>query len=578
MSGFPALPPLYLSNVYNPNNFIQPSSSLTLEQANSLYLSLSGGVVTGLATFNASLAINGTITFNGSVLNLSSITGITNGVAAFNKALVLDSSGNIATINQLTSTTLITTNLTLGGISISSTGTQINYTNVTAGTASASKCLVLDSSSNITGINSLTATTLTAISTVTGGLTLGGVSISSTGAQINYLEPIITLGVGAASGCLTLNSSSNITSGINSLTATTLISTNSTLTNSTITNATINNITLGSTLITSTGTQLNYTNVTAGTASASKCLVLDSSSNITGINSITTTSLVSNYIYNSISITTTNLILTNLAANSGSIYTQSNFGIYTSTANRSLCINDYAGNCMRLIYNNNSGTETNYVDLKVSSSGSFIMAPSGNIAQINGDLIVTTYCTIGSASLQSYPLYVNGSVSYSVGNVTSYSLSGYGVSTGAGTTIGPATNSTSLYTTNGIVVASGQVWYLSDRRIKKEIHHLRDDYGVNLINNITLVEYKLIKDKNNTPNIGVIAQDLLELNYKEFVNFTQNDEMDDGIQYGVDYTKLCIPIISYIKKLNKKNIELESKIKFLQDTFINLYPDMKGQF
>jgi len=559
------------TNIFNSYEFNSESGMyITLQYAQENFLQLLGGTMTGTIYSDG---IIDSQTISATTLNVSNNLTMSN-----NKVLTL---GTATTIQYVSANSTLYFGATNFGFETSlanrqlainnssgnclrliynnNSGTETNYTDLLV---SSSGNLNITPSGGIVYINSILNTT----STVTGGLTLGGISISATATQINYLEPIITLGVGAASGCLTLNASSNITSGINSLTATTLISTNSTLTNSTITN-----ITLGSTLITSSGTQLNYTNVTAGTASASKCLVLDSSSNITGINSLTTTYLSTNYIYNQISITTSNLIITNLAANSGSIYTQSNLGIYTSTANKALCVNDYAGNCMRLIYNNNSGTETNYVDLKVSSGGNFIMAPSGNIAQINGDLIVTTYCTIGTASLQSYPLYVNGSVSYSVGGSTSYSGSGYGFSTGSGTTIGPASNSTSLYTTNGIVVASGQVWYLSDRRIKKEIHHLSETYGDKLIDNIKLVEYKLIKDKNNTPNIGVIAQDLLELNYKEFVNFTQNDEMDDGIQYGVDYTKLCIPIISYIRKLNKK-------IKFLENTFINLYPDMKGQF
>ena len=45
---------------------------------------------------------------------------------------------------------------------------------------------------------------------------------------------------------------------------------------------------LNGTLVTSTATQLNYNNVTPGTAAATKALILDSSRNIANINSITT--------------------------------------------------------------------------------------------------------------------------------------------------------------------------------------------------------------------------------------------------------------------------------------------------
>mgnify|MGYP003626403029 CR=1 FL=1 len=92
-----------------------------------------------------------------------------------------------------------TNGLKLGGTLVTSTAAQINFTNVTAGTATASKAVVLDASKNIatigtvgcgaitsTGASSFGASTLasltcTAAGTFGGGIGSSGVTISTTG-------------------------------------------------------------------------------------------------------------------------------------------------------------------------------------------------------------------------------------------------------------------------------------------------------------------------------------------------------------------------------------------------------------
>ena len=58
--------------------------------------------------------------------------------------------------------------------------------------------------------------------------------------------------------------------------------------------ASVNSLTLNSTLITSSATQINTVDTTPGIASPSKALVLDSSANISGINSLSCTALIVN--------------------------------------------------------------------------------------------------------------------------------------------------------------------------------------------------------------------------------------------------------------------------------------------
>lgn len=207
------------------------------------------------------------------------LAGITTGTATASKALVLDSSKTISGISSIS-----TTGLTLNGTEITASGTQINYNNVTAGTAAVSKTLVLDSSGNITGINSLSATSLTGtlqtayqpnVTSVdvldivdhngtNAGLSLGGVLLTVTATQLNNLasggSDFVDVTV---SGDITIENHNGIDTGL----------------------------ILGNTLVTSTGAELNYVDVTPGSASSEKALVLDQWGEISGISKLTSTNL-----------------------------------------------------------------------------------------------------------------------------------------------------------------------------------------------------------------------------------------------------------------------------------------------
>ncbi|GMF32542.1 unnamed protein product [Phytophthora fragariaefolia] len=90
---------------------------------------------------------------------------------------------------------------------------------ITEGSAAASKALVLDSMLDVSGINSLSATNFAG--TISGALTMSGVSISSS--EISVLDGAVA-GTAAPSNALVLNGSSNI-SGIGSLSTTSLAGT-----------------------------------------------------------------------------------------------------------------------------------------------------------------------------------------------------------------------------------------------------------------------------------------------------------------------------------------------------------------
>ena len=158
------------------------------------------------------------------------------------------------------------TSFKISGFSFNGTDTQLNYTaGVTGGTALPSKALVLNASSNITtGINSLTATSL-----VSTNLTVNGIIFNSS--ILNNLSSLdgITPGTAAASKALILDSSRNIIN-INNLTVTNLTGTLQTASQPNVTSVgTLTNLTSNGNLNiaqhngTSTGLQLNGTLVTS---------------------------------------------------------------------------------------------------------------------------------------------------------------------------------------------------------------------------------------------------------------------------------------------------------------------------
>ena len=340
-----SLPHIEFSNIFNPNDFTEIDSSLNLAEADARYFKKAGGFVSGYTTFLSSIDVIGTLTINGSPIDLSFITGVTAGTASASKALVLDSSRNITNINSLTATTLVGTLGTAAQPSITSVGTLTSLTSGLHIINATPETFTPGGGSSGTFTNNIRFTGGRAMGLYYDGIDLiyqwGGGGTYSVGAKFgqsgaafcsvgnmaigsmtinptyklevtgsmnvtsNFLiatENIgtkltsITNGTAAASKALILDSSRNITN-INSLTATTLFGSLSTAAQTaitsvgTLTSLTISgSLTMGATVL--SAAELGVLDaVTPGTAAASKALVLDASSDISGINSISTTSL-----------------------------------------------------------------------------------------------------------------------------------------------------------------------------------------------------------------------------------------------------------------------------------------------
>lgn len=127
----------------------------------------------------------------------------------------------------------------------------------------------------------------------TRGLKLGNVLITASASELNYVD--VPVGIAQANKALVLNSNRDI-SGINSLSATTLNGTLAAGPQNNITQLTnvalLGTITLNGTNISSTIDQLNYLTVPSiGTAFPGKALITDLTTSITGINQLTATNI-----------------------------------------------------------------------------------------------------------------------------------------------------------------------------------------------------------------------------------------------------------------------------------------------
>ena len=387
--------------------------------------------ITGHDGATVGLSLDGTlVTSTADELNYVDVTP---GTATASKALVLDASSDISGINSF-STSIIditghdgsTAGLSLDGTLVTSTAAELNYVDVTPGTATASKALVLDASSDISGINSFSTSVIdiTGHDGATVGLSLDGTLVTSTAAELNYVD--VTPGTATASKALVLDSSLDI-SGINSLSATDLTGTLQTAAQPNVTSVTTLDITghdgstvglaLDGTLVTSTAAELNYVDVTPGTATASKALVLDSSLDISGINSLSATDLT------------------------GTLQTAAQPNVTSVTT---LDITGHDGATVGLALNSvlitSSATELNYVDVvagTASASKALVLDASSDIAGINSLSATDLTGTLQTASQPNIT---------SVGTLTSLIISGTTDLTG---TTASTSNATGILTLTG---------------------------------------------------------------------------------------------------------------------------------
>jgi hypothetical protein len=177
MSSFPFVEN---SDVFNSANYNILEEGLTIETANKLYLSLSGGVVSGPTTFSSN--INSIVyQLNGSSILMSALTSVTAGAGSASKALVLDTSRNINNINVLTASEYVLASnirlVTSAGVNYIQSGTALTANssadlfvgNMLNTFSASSRAFMIKATTGKVGIQSYAPTKQLDINSSTGG-------------------------------------------------------------------------------------------------------------------------------------------------------------------------------------------------------------------------------------------------------------------------------------------------------------------------------------------------------------------------------------------------------------------------
>ena len=250
-----------------------------------------------------------------------------------------------------------TTGLRLAGTLITSTAAELNYVDTTPGTVEASKALVVNSSRNLTNLNNLSTTGKLGVNTPVGDKQL----------EVNS----------ATGECLRLlyNGSSNLadlsvsSDGVLSLQAsgTDVLIHASNSFDVAGHNGVDKGLKLAGVLVTATAAEINYLDTTTGTAAASKALVLDANKDVSGVN-----------VFGASTVNVTDVNATTVDA--VNVNTTGNVGINTSSLLFGLQVNQSAGNCLRLTNNDSSSnTPASKVDFIVDGSNNLDITAGGSV-------------------------------------------------------------------------------------------------------------------------------------------------------------------------------------------------------
>lgn len=345
---------------------------------------------------------------------------------------------------------------------------------------------------------------------------------------------------------LSKDSNNNVT-GINNVTITGTINISNAGTDS-------KGLQLGGTLVTVTGTQLNYNDVTPGIVSPTKTMVVDSSRNILNLNRLNTTG---------------------------------NMGINTLAYEFGLEVTQTIGKCLRLSYNDATGVATNKCDFTVSPTGSLMITPTGSnpsmtvTANINTVAVSATKTNASDVTVD-FPLSLTvlPNLTPSVGlgsgiefNTTNAAYSIFSLGTleyyASDLTDGAEysqcrirlSNNDALSTVLNIsssgYVSANTFVETSDIRMKENINEMEMIESSSKINKLNVKSYNYIHDDEKRKHCGLIAQEVLEI-IPEVVFISQSEELDDFHQ--IHYSGLVPHLINCTKDIYKKLNEINAKL------------------
>ena len=185
MSSFPQFP---RSDKFNPALFASNTDTFTLASADLRYVRIGSNAILGGIQCSS-------LTIGGVLADLAPITGTIYGNAQANKALVLGATKNISGISSITMD-MAGTGLNIPALSFNGTSFNQNYyLSITEGGAVASKAVVLNSTLDYSGMRNLSitgaftaSTSISSASLTTNSITYNGTLLLPTASEFNRLS------------------------------------------------------------------------------------------------------------------------------------------------------------------------------------------------------------------------------------------------------------------------------------------------------------------------------------------------------------------------------------------------------
>lgn len=298
---------------------------------------------------------------------------------------------------------------------------------------------------------------------------------------------------------------------------------------------------------------------TAGVVEANKTIVADSSNNLTGFGNLTATNLFGTVSTAYQPNITTVGNLTNLNVNGY-------LGLGTSSPMKQFEINSSTGDCFRMSYNKVASPSA-YVDFSVDEFGSATITPTGPTITIKNRTIADRI-TLGNTTNSTMPLEIGWSPFIMTQQYA------YNTSSGGKGVINPASSGYISYNYSiralGRILCTQSLDVMSDKRTKKNVKELTDDYCTSFIERTTPVSFNWIEGDDNK-SFGYIAQELVRTGFEDLVNLAYDSSVEEvidedgfinpkGVKFTISYQHIIPILAKNQKRLMQENQELKSKL------------------
>ena len=320
----------------------------------------------------------------------------------------------------------------------------------------------------------------------------------------------------------------------------------------------VTSLTIGAATITE-NTLTPLSGLTPGVVTPNVLLNTNETKNLGGFNNLTATSFIG-------TIQTEYQPNITTIGNLNNLNVKGYLGVGTCSPLKQLEINSTTGNCLRLSYNKSTTTPATYLDFNVSDLGVGSLTASGGKISI-GSTVCTTQIILGNSTNSLMPLEI-GFTPYAM--TQSYA---YNMNTNAKGIINPvAPYPVYNYSIRalGRILCTQSLDVMSDRRTKKNIIELTEEFCSSFVENTTPVSFHW-KDGDDHKSFGYIAQDLIRAGFPDLVNLARDEnvkeEIDEdgfvnpeGVKFTVTYQHIIPILAKNQQRLMKENAELQAKL------------------